>query len=146
MIPVPEGIVIHFNDRLVLVGSTGEVRGADAIVRRRNCNFALPVASGILRCETTVLSNAPEDAGARGLDFAVVVQPLSIAKGLRIEGEPFALRTGIETLGRAVAADGWVLFSAKSRVIAVPIPVTGGRDDGAAAPAEGAADGVDTGG
>ena len=145
MIPVPEGVIVHFTDRLLLVGPTGEVRGADVAPRTRNSNFALPVTAGVLRCESSVLAGAPEEPGARGVDFGVVVQALSPRHGLRVEGQPFAFRTGVESIGRAVAADGWLLFSAKSRIIGIPMPLGGVPKVDQAVPAGGGT-GVDTGG
>jgi len=145
MIPVPEGVIVHFTDRLLLVGPTGEVRGADASPRTRNLNFALPVTAGVLRCESSVLAGAPDEPGARGVDFGVVVQSLSPRHGLRVEGEPFAFRTGVESIGRAVAADGWLLFTAKSRMIGIPTPAGGVPRIDPAVPA-GPDTGVDTGG
>ncbi|MCE2884416.1 MAG: PQQ-binding-like beta-propeller repeat protein [Planctomycetaceae bacterium] len=145
MVPVPEGVIVHFTDRLLLVGPTGEVRGADVAPRTRNSNFALPVTSGILRCESAVLAGVPDEPGARGVDFGVVVQALSPRHGLRVDGEPFAFRTGVESIGRAVAADGWLLFSAKSRIIGIPMPLGGVPKVDQAVPAGGGT-GVDTGG
>ena len=145
MIPVPEGVLVHFTDRLLLVGPTGEVRGADSAPRTRNSNFALPVTAGVLRCESSVLVGAPDEPGARGVDSGVIVQSLSPRHGLRVEGQPFAFRTGVESIGRAVAADGWLLFSAKSRMIGIPMPVGGVPKVDQAVPAERGI-GVDTGG
>jgi len=145
MVPVPEGVIVQFTDRLLLVGPTGEVRGADVSPRTRNLNFALPVKAGVLRCDSSVLAGAPDEPGARGVDFGVVVQALSPRHGLRVEGEPFAFRTGVETIGRAVAADGWLLFSAKSRLIGIPMPAGGVPKVDPAVPAR-RGTGVDTGG
>jgi hypothetical protein len=133
MIPVPEGVVVQFNDRAILVGPTGEVRGADASNRTRNSPFALPVAAGLLRCDTSVINDAADDPGARGGDYGLVVQLLSTERGLRVEGKPFAFRTGVETVGRATVFEGWLLISTKSRVVGIPMPLSGaGKADGGA--------------
>ncbi|MFM7258961.1 MAG: tetratricopeptide repeat protein, partial [bacterium] len=145
MIPVPEGVVVHFNDRLLLVGPSGDVCGADAAARTRNCPFALPVASGLLRCDSASLEDAPDDPTARGVDIGFVVQPLSCRLGLRMEGKPFGFRTGVETIGRAMAANGWLLFSAKSRIIGVPMPAPSDPKAVPEQPVQGGR-GVDTGG
>jgi outer membrane protein assembly factor BamB len=134
MIPVAEGVVVHFNDRMILVGPTGEVRGADASSRTRNSPFALPIAGGILRCDSSMIEDAPDEPGARGGDFGLVVQPLSTDRGLRVEGKPFAFRTGVETVGRATVFEGWLLFSTKSRIVGVPMPVSEAGGDTPGAP------------
>jgi hypothetical protein len=58
----------------------------------------------------------------RGSGDACIVQQLSPKHGLRIEGEPFAFRMPGETVERALVADGWLLFSSKIALIAIPLP------------------------
>ena len=59
----------------------------------------------------------------RGSGDACIVQQLSPKHGLRIEGEPFAFRMPSETLERALVANGWLLFSSKIALVAVPLPL-----------------------
>jgi len=116
-------VVVHLTDRLLLVDPTGEIRGIDASARAGNYNFAFPTQTTV-----TLIEMAPLEAEREGLDMratgnACIVQELSPKNGLRIEGEPFAFRMPGDSVERALVADGWLLFSSKIALIAIPLPV-----------------------
>jgi outer membrane protein assembly factor BamB len=120
--PVAEGAVVHMTDRLLLVGPTGEVRGVDSSARGGTYNFAFPTKSSVALIEQAPLEPEREGLDMRGSGDACIVQQLSPKHGLRIEGEPFAFRMPGETVERALVADGWLLFSSKIALIAIPLP------------------------
>ncbi|MEY2796354.1 MAG: PQQ-like domain, partial [Planctomycetota bacterium] len=118
-----EGAVVHMTDRLLLVGPTGEIRGINASERGGTYNFAFPTEKSVTLIEMAPLDPAREGLDMRGSGDACIVQQLSPKHGLRIEGEPFAFRMPSETLERALVANGWLLFSSKIALVAVPLPL-----------------------
>lgn len=123
MFPVREGVVVHLTDRLLLVDAMGEIRGIDASARAGNYNFAFPTQTAV-----TLIEMAPLEAEREGLDMratgnACIVQELSPKHGLRVEGEPFAFRMPGDSVDRALVANGWLLFSSKIALIAIPLPI-----------------------
>jgi outer membrane protein assembly factor BamB len=122
MFPVAEGVVVHMTDRLLLVGPTGEIRGMDAAARGGSYNFAFPTATAVALMEMAPLEAAREGLDMRGTGSTCIVQELSPKHGLRIEGEPFAFRMPGDSIDRALIANGWLLFSSKIALIAIPVP------------------------
>ena len=124
LIPVPEGVVVHATDRLMLLSSTGEIAGVDSSSRERNYAFALPTDHGVLLLDGMAARQVAAADGAVRVEFPYILQHLSRAQGLRIESPAFELRCSGQRVDRALLSDGWLLLSSNFGLTAVPLQET----------------------
>jgi len=120
--PVAGGLLLHADDRFVLLGPTGETIGMDANARSANLAFALPVEGALLQLAAL---NPEMDAGNIRGGIRCVVDRLLPMKGLRNDGGAFEFVTRDSRVGRALAVDGWLLFSTAQGTIAISMPADG---------------------
>jgi hypothetical protein len=124
LIPVPEGVVVHATDRLMLLSSTGEIAGVDSSSRERNYAFALPTDQGVLLLDGMAARQVAPADGAVRIEFPYILQHLSRTQGLRIESPAFELRCSGQRVDRALLSDGWLLLSSNFGLTAVPLQET----------------------
>lgn len=125
LIPIPEGVVVHFSDRLMLVAPTGEIAGVDASARARNFGFAIATSGGILQVDGLGLADSDGVGNETRGEYISVIQNLSRRHGLRIEGRAFEVRCSGERFERATVLDGWMILSARNGSTAIPLPESG---------------------
>ncbi len=117
--PVAGGLLLQADDRFVLLGPTGETIGMDANARSANLAFALPVEGALLQLAAL---NPDIDAGNIRGGIRCVVDRLLPMKGLRNDGGAFEFVTRDSRVTRALAVDGWLLFSTAQGTMAISMP------------------------
>jgi len=117
--PLPEGLLVQSEDRLVLFSQGGERIGADSCYRDAQVALAVPVQGELLKVYS--VQSLP-DGGRVRTDLSCIIERLSPAKGLRNLGKAFEVPGGETSVSRALAIDGWLLLSHSQGTIAVAIP------------------------
>lgn len=131
LVPLGGSLLLQSDDRFVLLGPSGEVVGMDANSRDANFAFALPVSGGLL--QVTALPVEADQAKLRR-DVGVVVERLSIAKGLRNEGGAYEVRVRDSRVNLAMVANGWLLLSNMQGTVAVSLPLGGAKSQAESPP------------
>lgn len=122
ILPIPGHALLFWDDRFALVAPSGEVVGIDSTAHEANFVAALPVEGAVLQIAGVGGRQVfVADRGAVRMDYGYLVQPLSLARGLRLEAGGFAIEA--EKVDRALAVDGWVLLSSSRGTSAVPLPL-----------------------
>jgi len=124
LLPLESGLLVHLENRCILLGHDGTVRGVDSMAGERNFAFVLPTQDALLVFNGLGGRQVPgAGAGAFRIDFSYLLQRVDPAKGLRLEGLPLELRCPNQRADRALVVDGWVLLSSSQGTLAVPLPV-----------------------
>ncbi len=121
MIPVPEGVIVHATDRLMLLSPSGEIRGVDSSSRERNYTAALPHEGGLILLDGLAARQVDDGEGGVRIEFPYILQDLSREHGLRIESPAFELRCTGQRVDRALLCDGWLLVSSNFGLTAVSL-------------------------
>jgi hypothetical protein len=126
ILPIPGHALLFWDDRLALLSPSGEVVGIDGTAHEANFVSALPVEGSVLQIAGVGGRQVfVADRGAVRMDYGYLVQPLSIAHGLRLEPGGFAIEA--DKVDRALAVDGWVLLSSSRGTSAIPLPLPRGE-------------------
>lgn len=120
---VKEGLLIHAEDRLLLLAHDGSTIGVDSSPRERNFVFALPADGQIVQIDGLGARQVGEDLGVARMEFGYIAQSLSPSAGLRMDAEPFEFTCPNQRADRAFLADGWLLLSNSMGTSAVQLPI-----------------------
>ncbi len=127
LLPLPQGLLVHFEHRCILLGHDGRIIGVDSTAGERNFTFVLPTQEALLQFNGLGGRQVPgAGAGTFRIDFSYLVQRLDPTKGLRLDGAPLEVRCPNQRADRALVVDGWLLLSSSQGTTAVPFP-GGGR-------------------
>ena len=106
-------------DRFVLLGPSGEAIGVDSNSREANFAFAVPVEGALLQ----FVPLQPEGEQARiRYQAGCVIERLSPAHGLKIDGPAFEVSVRDSRIQRVLAGDGWLLLTNSNGTMAVSMP------------------------
>lgn len=119
LVRLREGLLLQADDRFVLLGPSGEAIGVDSNSREANFAFAVPVDGALLQ----FVPLQPEGEQARiRYQAGCVIERLSPAHGLKIDGRAFEVSVRDSRIQRVLAGDGWLLLTNSNGTMAVSMP------------------------
>lgn len=113
--------LVQFEDRVLLFGLDGSLRGEDAVADDRNYLFVLPVEGAILVVNALGSRQVPSPlTGGMRTEFAYLAHRLSLDSGLRIEAPAARIRLSAQRCERAATLPDLLLLSTATSTLAVP--------------------------